>query len=328
MKKLDVLLLGWEFPPLSEGDSGIACYEMAKELATQVNLSLILPKTDPEYVLNNVDLTGLNNIDLQATQTPVSKPAAFNTFAEPTVAPSEIPLYGAPTHTGQEKISVPAVEYPGEAASVGEMGEVTATSQANEKTIGKVEELNIFGQTDLSQIDTNSQVIHYARYATRLASAKSFDVIYAYDWMTYLAGIELKLVSGKLLVLHVQSLSNERGGPDHKGWVYEVEKQAMEKADFIIAESEEISDKIAAEYGVADLKIRSIKNLEEPLPFEINDAPEPDTTPAAESAAPVTDGGTGILPATSPEPLNWEEAASNIVSILHKLLETSHVSAR
>jgi hypothetical protein len=297
---------------------------MAKELAGQVNLSLILPKTDPEYVFNNVDLTGLNNINLQATQTPVTKPA-FNAFAETKEMPAEIPLYGAPTYTGQEHIAVPAIEYPGESTAVGEMGEANANATTG-NTVQEVEELNVFGQSDLSQVDINSQVIHYARYATRLSSAKAFDVIYAYDWMTYLAGIELKLVSGKLLVLHVQSLSNERGGPDHKGWVYEVEKQAMEKADFIFAETDELVSQIAVEYGVSENKIRSIANLDEPLHFEVaeeTEQPEVEAVPVAK--APVASES---LPVATPELLNYEEAASNIVTIFQKLLETPHLATR
>jgi len=318
MKKLDVLLLGWEFPPLTESDSGVACYEMAKELAGQVNLSLILPKTDPDFVLTNVELTGLNNINLQATPAPVAKPT-FNTFAEPKIAASDIKLYGAPTYTGQEQLETqtPATEQPGAAATVGELG-INSDATGIGTSTSSVEELNIFGQTDFSQLDYNTQVIHYARYATRLAAQKEYDVIYAYDWLTYLAGVELKLLSGKLMVVHVQSLSDDRGGPDSKGWVYEMEKQALEKADFVIAHTHELAAIIETEYNIPVDKIRSIGNLDQPLPEEVME--EANEIIEAAQPEPIVEERELALTTASSEPLDWQEAASNIVSVLQKLL--------
>lgn len=312
MKKLDVLLLGWDFPPLMAGDSGVACYEMAKELAGQVNLSLVLPKADPQYVLSNVDLTGLNNINFEETPAPVSKPD-YQVFGHQAIEQPELKPYGAPTYTGQEEIEAPAQHLPGEAESVGEF----SGDQANNASVEGVEELNIFGQTDFSQMDFNTQVIHYARYATRLASQKKYDIIFAYDWMTYLAGIELKLVSGKILVVHVQSLCEERGGPDSKGWAYEIEKQALEKADFVITRTEELVSAVEERYNIPAVKIRSLSKLDEPLLPEVTEEPEPEALLSPEPEVPVQE----TEPVTAPEPLDWEEAASNIVSVFEQLLE-------
>ncbi|MDB5264056.1 MAG: glycosyl transferase group 1 [Adhaeribacter sp.] len=317
MKKLDVLLLGWEFPPLMAGDSGMACYEMAKQLAGQVNLSLILPKADPEYVLGTVELTGLNNINLQQTPTTVSKPD-YQVFGhqQQSIAQPESKPYGAPTYTGQEQIETPAYHQPGESESAGDL----SISQEGNVSVETVEEMNIFGQTDFSQLDYNTQVIHYARYATRLASQRKYDIIYAYDWMTYLAGIELKLVSGKLLVVHVQTLCEERGGPDSKGWAYEIEKQALEKADFVIAQTEPMVSAIIERYNISETKIRSLNQLGEPLLTE--EEPEPEVPvipePVISAEATATDLG------STPEPLDWQEAAFNIVAVFERLLEKPH----
>ncbi|PIQ20137.1 MAG: hypothetical protein COW65_16775 [Cytophagales bacterium CG18_big_fil_WC_8_21_14_2_50_42_9] len=259
MKKLNVLLLGWEFPPIINGKVGTACYGITKALANQVNLSLVLPKSDPEFILRNVDLTGLNNVNLKEIQPPAPEPE-FTAFGEsPEGQQIEIPLYGAATPTLQEREKIKPPVLPGQTTSVGSF----AGQSAGKPLYESVEELNIFGQTDLSLVDYNSQVINFARYASRLASYKEYDVIYAYDWMTFLAGIELKLVSGKPLVLQMHSLSYERGGPDAKGWVYELEKQALEKADFVITVNDNIADVIITEYGIAPAKIKSLKEEEE-----------------------------------------------------------------
>jgi hypothetical protein len=260
MKKMNVLLLGWEFPPVINGEVATACYGISKALANRVNLSLILPKSDPEFILKNVDLTGLNNVNLKEMPAPAPNPEN-KAFAETTNIQRDIPLYGAPTQTQWQAEPVPTVqEQPGQAVSVGNFaGQPAAGTEPEIKKLTEtVEELNIFGR-DLDLADYNSQVIHYARYASRLAAQKQYDVIYAYDWMTFLAGIELKLVSSKPLVLHMHSLSYERGGPDAKGWVYELEKQALEKSDFIFANTKYIAEVIVAEYGIAEDKIRTLQ---------------------------------------------------------------------
>ena len=68
MRKTKVLMLGWEFPPLINGGLGVACLGMAKSLSRHVDLSIILPKTDPNFIVNNVELIGLNNLQLSDIQ--------------------------------------------------------------------------------------------------------------------------------------------------------------------------------------------------------------------------------------------------------------------
>jgi len=60
--KLKVLMLGWEFPPVINGGLGIACYGIAKALSTHVDLKVILPKSDPNFYIDHVDIIGLNNL--------------------------------------------------------------------------------------------------------------------------------------------------------------------------------------------------------------------------------------------------------------------------
>ncbi len=314
MKKINVLLLGWEFPPVLSGGWKEACYGISKALANQVNLSLILPKANPEFILKNVELTGLNNVEFPVKQAEEQKPSFTSPF-------SEAPVYNEPFPygTSHEQINEkPEVQYEGQGVSAGTLG-VEQTDRS--EYIGKVEDLNIFGQPDFSAIDRNSQVIQYARYVSRLANQKSFDVIYAYDWMTFLAGVELKLVSGKPLVLQIDSVSFERGGPDCRGWIYELEKQALEKSDFIIAVSEGVSAAIKGEYGIDPSKIHTIgtdENLVEPepeVPEEVEEfiigpggsqhsklVAEPEQEPAAE-----IDG------------IDWDEVADEITKILEKV---------
>lgn len=42
-----ILMLGWEFPPVHVGGLGIACYGLAKATRNFIDVTLVLPKSDP-----------------------------------------------------------------------------------------------------------------------------------------------------------------------------------------------------------------------------------------------------------------------------------------
>ena len=58
-------MLGWEFPPLLTGGLGIACYGLSKALAEYADLTVIVPRSDPEFKINQFNLIGLNHIKLE-----------------------------------------------------------------------------------------------------------------------------------------------------------------------------------------------------------------------------------------------------------------------
>ena len=58
-----------EFPPIINGGLGVACLGMARAMSKAVDLSIILPKTDPSFVVDNVELIGLNQITTEQVET-------------------------------------------------------------------------------------------------------------------------------------------------------------------------------------------------------------------------------------------------------------------
>ena len=64
MKRTRVLMLGWEFPPVINGGLGIACLGLSRALAQKTDLSVIIPKSDPDYHVDKVELIGLDHLDL------------------------------------------------------------------------------------------------------------------------------------------------------------------------------------------------------------------------------------------------------------------------
>src|SRR5215207_7827620 len=58
-----VLMLGWEFPPVINGGLGVACHDLCIALARNANVTMIIPKSNPDFVVKNLELIGLNTID-------------------------------------------------------------------------------------------------------------------------------------------------------------------------------------------------------------------------------------------------------------------------
>lgn len=101
----------------------------------------------------------------------------------------------------------------------------------------------------------------YTVYTESVVSSSSdidFDLIYVHDWLGMEAGMVLQEESSKPLVLHIHSLDVDRLGSNHKSWVYDIERSAIEKADAIIAVSNYTKDKIVAKYDGDPAKITVI----------------------------------------------------------------------
>ena len=78
------------------------------------------------------------------------------------------------------------------------------------------------------------EVAHYAMVGGTIAMEHKdeFDIIHAHDWLTYLAGIAAKELTGKPLVVHVHATSFDRGTEDQiDSRVYDIEKRGMMAAD-------------------------------------------------------------------------------------------------
>lgn len=242
MRRTKVLMLGWEFPPLINGGLGVACLGMAKSLSRDVDLSIILPKTDPNFIVDNVDLIGLNNLqveDLQMEDIQVN----YREFSD------------------VEYIDADFLPY-----QVNESSEINILGSVVERFSKTTQQdLDAFKVDDLYGEDVVSKVIQFSKIATRIALTKDFDIIHAHDWMTFLAGVEIKKATGKPLALHVHSLNYDRVGPDGRGWVYDLEKYGLEQADIIMPVSHYTGSIVQSHYGIDPSKIQAVHNGVEPV---------------------------------------------------------------
>ena len=114
---------------------------------------------------------------------------------------------------------------------------------------------DIYGRTLLEEVE------RYARAARRIAKKEKFDIIHAHDWLSFLAGIEAKKVSGKPLIVHVHATEFDRtGGQGVNQNVYEIERRGLNFADKIIAVSNLTKQKIVYHYGIDPNRIEVVHN--------------------------------------------------------------------
>ncbi len=238
MSKLKILMLGWEFPPVINGGLGIACLGMAKSLSKIADVSVILPKSDPNFVVDNVELIGLNNIRIEEIKSSVT--TSNYAFLE-NVDFIETELLPYSTEENR-KTKFDKKQF-----------------QSFLENVSK-EELETFKAEELYGSDVISKVVQFAKYAARIALTRDFDVIHAHDWMTFLAGIEVKKLTGKPLAVHVHSLSYDRSGPESRGWLYDVEKYGMEQADMVLPVSAYTGTICTRHFGINPAKIFPVHN--------------------------------------------------------------------
>ena len=245
MSNIKVLTLGWEFPPLVNGGLGIACLGLSKALAKKVDLRVIVPKADPSVHTDGFQLTGLNNVSYREVEQ-VDRKYSYESFAMVEHAPIELDPYTT-------------VE--------GESGMIQFT-QEGRISFSRTHEadLQLFkNKEDLYAGDLALKVIQFSKIAAKIAMQQEFDVIHAHDWMTYLAGVEVKKATGKPLVVHLHASQFDRAGADARGWIYDIEKFGMEQADAVIPVSKYTGTVASGHYAIDPHKIFPIHNGADPV---------------------------------------------------------------
>lgn len=276
-------MLGWEFPPFVNGGLGVASLGLSKALAEYTDLTVIVPRADEDFMLEQASLIGLNQVTLNQIREQseelyyeiISK--AELAWVDANLKPYDSVGYWAKDWT--EEIPELAEVFPetlGHRPFTGpahESQEQYTERTDSENQIGKAfpSEGEIYGD------DVMANVFNYSKMTTQIALEKHFDLIHAHDWMTFLAALELKSKTGKPLALHIHSLEYDRGGPYRKNWVYFLEKYAMEQADVIIPVSEYSAQVIEREYGISPRKIAPVHNGIEITEVERKEKPFPES---------------------------------------------------
>lgn len=231
-----ILMLGWEFPPIINGGLGIACHDLGVALSKRSKLTMVVPMSKPGHHPGSLNVVGLNNRDINTWEEILNeeKYAELDGFYQ---VPVDLDPYYAELIQAQY-----------------------ASQSYIRQVINGGNKFYVFNINNLYGGDVIHKVNEFAKIAAKFSENRDFDIIHAHDWMTMVAGLEIKRRTGKPLVLHIHSLEYDRSGPDSKGWVYELEKRGMEMADLIFPVSHFTGNIINRHYGISMTKIIPIHN--------------------------------------------------------------------
>lgn len=247
-------MLGWEFPPAFAGGLGVACYNFVKALSSKANVYLIVPYANEQNGLENVDITGLNQVEKK-----ISQDSTLREFPSFSISRVLVKLSAYPSLTASKELRTDI-----------ENAEQFST------TVSTWSEVSSYFQThDLYGPDVLQRTQLFAAAVSELSANKEFDIIHAHDWPTFHAAVELKRKTHKPLVLHIHSLETDRAGEKTRNEIYQIEKMALEEADKVIAVSEYTKGEIISHYHIDENKIEVAHNgaeaTEQSLPQKKSD---------------------------------------------------------
>jgi glycosyltransferase involved in cell wall biosynthesis len=237
-------MLGWEFPPFFSGGLGVATYGMVKALSPKVDIKLIVPKS-AHVSLSNVHIIGLNSF----TSEELNFERLQYNYLNLTSEFYSLPLALSPYHYINEEITK------------NKWDEFEKSTERQKK----IEVLHsFFSGNEVYGYDIKHKIHLYAQLVSELASKGDYDVIHAHDWITFPAALQLQQQGRKPLILHVHSLETDRAGEAVRNEIYELEKDALTKADRILAVSQFTKEQIIKHYAIDAAKIFVVHNGIEP----------------------------------------------------------------
>lgn len=233
---MKVLMFGWEFPPHISGGLGTASYGLTKGLASQdVEILFVMPKAsgDEDGSIGRI----INASDIEMAHTSLGFEEFWHNVQFLPVSSGLIPYLGVEEFETLVK---------------GESG--SRKSEGFSHLGGKY---NFSGKYGANLME---EVARYALVAASIARQYDFDIIHAHDWLTYLAGIIAKRISGKPLVIHVHATEFDRSGENVNRSVYDLERLGMQEADAVMAVSNLTRNIVIQRYGIHKSKVFTVHN--------------------------------------------------------------------
>jgi len=234
-----VLMFGWEFPPHIAGGLGTACEGIVKGLAANdVQTIFVMPSASGDEDQSATTIVNASDVPVEDFSETVDEFLDKVKFVR---IGSNLKPY----------LDVEAFE---------EAIELEKKGQKKDFRVQYGQKYKFSGKYGANLLD---EVAKYAQVAATIARERNeqFDLIHAHDWLTYLAGIAAKEVTGKPLVVHVHATSFDRGTDDMvDSRVYAIEKRGMEAADRVITVSDLTRNIVINKYGIDPAKVVTVHN--------------------------------------------------------------------
>ena len=234
-----VLMFGWEFPPHIAGGLGTACYGMTKGLAeNDVKVLFVMPSASGDEDQSAVSIINASDVAVDTVSESVDEFLGKVKFV----------------HVGTNMVPYVAPE------DFANVVEEERKRQVKDFRITYGQKFKFSGKYGTNLME---EVARYAMVGGTIAlqHKDEFDVIHAHDWLTYLAGIAAKQLTGKPLVVHVHATSFDRASDDNIDTrVYALEKRGMAEADKVITVSDLTRNIVINKYGVDPAKVITVHN--------------------------------------------------------------------
>ena len=235
-----VLMFGWEFPPHIAGGLGTACYGIVKGLShCGVSTMFVMPSASGDEDQSAAQIINASDVPVQITDT-MNVDDFLDKVQFVHIGTNMVPyLDPAEFHTLVEEdrrrqVRDFSVHYGHTYKFSGKYGSNLMEGGARHAMVG--------GTIAMTHKD-------------------EFDVIHAHDWLTYMAGIAAKRLSGKPLVVHVHATSFDRSSDNNIDTrVYDIEKRGMEAADKVITVSDLTRNIVITKYGIDPSKVVTVHN--------------------------------------------------------------------
>ena len=235
-----VLMFGWEFPPHIAGGLGTACYGIVKGLShCGVSTMFVMPSASGDEDQSAAQIINASDVPVQITDT-----MNVDDFLDKVQF----------VHIGTNM--VPYLD----PAEFQTLVEEDRRRQVRDFSVHYGHTYKFSGKYGSNLME---EVARYAMVGGTIAMTHKdeFDVIHAHDWLTYMAGIAAKRLSGKPLVVHVHATSFDRSSDNNIDTrVYDIEKRGMEAADKVITVSDLTRNIVITKYGIDPSKVVTVHN--------------------------------------------------------------------
>ncbi len=233
-----VLMFGWEFPPHIAGGLGTACYGIVKGLAYNgVDSIFVMPSASGDED-KSVDIINASDVAVDTVSTSVDEFLDRVKFV----------------HIGTNMVPYVNPE---------EFSELVSSERKREVKDFRVQYGQKYRFSGKYGANLMEEVARYAMVGGTIAMQHrdEFDVIHAHDWLTYLAGIAAKELTGKPLVVHVHATSYDRGSEDQIDTrVLGIERRGMLAADKVVTVSDLTRNIVINKYGIDPSKVVTVHN--------------------------------------------------------------------
>ncbi|WP_367898844.1 glycosyltransferase family 4 protein [Leptospira sp. WS58.C1] len=239
MRDAKILMIGWEYPPNITGGLGVACKEIAKNIASLgYNVDFIVPKLHG----NEEEIDGIRLLDIRK----VWELLGSNEKAE-LIKENETILESLP-----ERLMFSPYFSPGKKQE--RSSGITWSSQYAENMTQELSEKipEIAGGYGP---DLYYDIRMFSKIVSLLGEKIRPNIVHAHDWMTFLAANELKRKKNIPTILHVHATEFDRCGESGNEEIKRIEREGFESADRIVSVSEYTKNIIRDKYGIDENKI-------------------------------------------------------------------------